>query len=124
MTAIHWGLLVLFGGGMSIAAAFDDSKLTEWLGEILSGLEIFPYFIIITILTASVLMMTELMSNTATSNMLIPISIGLAAGIGIEPYGLMAAVALAASCAFMLPISPPRNAAVYSSAHLKIETRQ
>lgn len=122
MKDLPWGLLVLFGGGMSLAAAFDDSKLTDWFGDILSGLEIFPYFIIITILTASVLMMTELMSNTATSNMLIPISIGLAAGLGIEPYGLMAAVALAASCAFMLPISTPPNAAVFSSDHLNIET--
>lgn len=122
MKKLPWGILVLFGGGMSLAAAFDDSKLTEWFGEILSGLEVFPYFIIILILTASVLIMTELMSNTATSNMIIPITIGLAAAIGIEPYGLMAAVALAASCAFMLPISTPPNAAVFSSGHLDIST--
>src|SRR5699024_8449770 len=90
MIDLKWGLLVLFGGGMSLAAAFDDSKLTEWFGELLGGLHVFPYFIIILILAVSVLMMTELMSNTATSNMIIPITIGLAAGIGLEPYGLMA----------------------------------
>src|SRR5690625_6461386 len=72
MKDLPWGLLVLFGGGMSLAAAFDDSKLTEWFGELLSGLHVFPYFIIILILAISVLMMTELMSNTATSNMIIP----------------------------------------------------
>src|SRR5699024_3347669 len=115
MKDLPWGLLVLFGGGMSLAAAFDDSKLTDWFGELLSGLHVFPYFVII-------LMMTELMSNTATSNMIIPITIGLAAGIGLEPYGLMATVALAASCAFMLPISTPPNAAVFSSDLLNIET--
>src|SRR5699024_1392425 len=71
---------------------------------------------------SSVLMMTEIMSNTATSNMIIPITIELAAGIGLEPYGLMATVALAASCAFMLPISTPPNAAVFSSDLLNIET--
>lgn len=122
MKDLPWGLLVLFGGGMSLAAAFDDSKLTEWFGELLGGLHVFPYFIIILILAVSVLMMTELMSNTATSNMIIPITIGLAAGIGLEPYGLMATVALAASCAFMLPISTPPNAAVFSSDLLNIET--
>src|SRR5699024_12151688 len=78
--------------------------------------------IIILILAISVLMMTELMSNTATSNMIIPITIGLAAGIGLEPYGLMATVALAASCSFMLPISTPPNAAVFSSDLLNIAT--
>lgn len=122
MKDLPWGLLVLFGGGMSLAAGFDDSKLTEWFGDLLSGLEVFPYILIIIILAASVLAMTELMSNTATSNMIIPITIGLAAGIGIAPYGLMATVALAASCAFMLPISTPPNAAVFSSDHLNIET--
>ncbi|HLR59040.1 MAG TPA: DASS family sodium-coupled anion symporter [Pseudogracilibacillus sp.] len=122
MKDLPWGLLVLFGGGMSLAAGFDDSKLTEWFGDLLSGLEVFPYILIIIILAASVLAMTELMSNTATSNMIIPITIGLAAGIGIAPYGLMATVALAASCAFMLPISTPPNAAVFSSDYLNIET--
>src|SRR5699024_8666483 len=80
MIELPWGMLVLFGVGMSLAAAFDDSKLTEWFGELLSGLHVFPYFIIILILAISVLMMTELMSNTATSNMIIPITMGLAAG--------------------------------------------
>src|SRR5699024_5948233 len=98
------------------------SKLTEWFGELLGGLHVFPYFIIILILAVSVLMMTELMSNTATSNMIIPITIGLAAGIGLEPYGLMVTVALAASCAFMLPFSTTPNFVVFSSDLLNIET--
>ncbi len=122
MKNLPWGLLVLFGGGMSLAAAFDDSKLTEWFGDLLGGLEALPYIVIIIILAVSVLAMTEIMSNTATSNMIIPITIGLAAGIGIAPYGLMATVALASSCAFMLPISTPPNAAVFSSDHLNIQT--
>src|SRR5699024_2476596 len=86
MKDLPWGLLVLFGGGMSLAAGFDDSKLTEWFGDLLSGLEVLPYILIIIILAASVLAMTEIMLNTATSNMIIPITIGLAAGIGIVPY--------------------------------------
>lgn len=122
MKKLPWGLLVLFGGGMSLAAAFEDSKLTEWFGEVLSNLEVLPYFLVIVVLTVAVLAMTEVMSNTATSNMLVPIMVGLAMAIGVAPYGLMAAVALAASCAFMLPIATPPNAAVFSSDHLTINT--
>ncbi|MDY0404171.1 DASS family sodium-coupled anion symporter [Virgibacillus sp. 179-BFC.A HS] len=122
MKKLPWGLLVLFGGGMSLAAAFEDSKLTEWFGEVLGHLDALPYLLIVIVLTAAVLAMTEIMSNTATSNMIIPITVGLAMGIGVAPYGLMAAVALAASCAFMLPIATPPNAAVFSSDYLTIET--
>src|SRR5699024_1542486 len=122
MKDLPWGLLVLFGGGMSLAAAFDDSKLTEWFGELLGGLHVFPYFIILLILAVSVLMMTELMSNTATYNMINPITIGLAAGISVEAYLLMATVSLGAACAFMVPISIPANAAVFTSDLLNIET--
>src|SRR5699024_12571177 len=100
----------------------EEFTVADWVGELLSGLHVFPYFVIILIVVLAVLMMTELMSNTATSHMIIPITIGLAAGIGLEPYGLMALVALAASCAFMLPISTPPNAAVFSSDLLNIET--
>lgn len=121
MKNMSWGLLLLFGGGLSLAAAFEDSGLTSWFGELLSNLDRFNYLTILIIFTATILFMTEIMSNTAVSNMLMPISIGLAAGIGAEPYGLMAVVALASSCAFMLPISTPPNAAVFSAKELKIE---
>ncbi|WP_225744470.1 DASS family sodium-coupled anion symporter [Marinilactibacillus sp. Marseille-P9653] len=121
MKHLSWGLLLLFGGGLSLAAAFESSGLTLWFGEILSNLDQFNYFVILIILTTTVLFMTEIMSNTAVSNMLMPISVGLAAGIGVAPYGIMAVVALASSCAFMLPISTPPNAAVFSTNELKIE---
>ncbi|EXJ23907.1 Sodium/sulfate symporter [Alkalibacterium sp. AK22] len=121
MKGLSWGLLLLFGGGLSLAAAFESSGLTVWFGEILSNLDRFNYLLILIILTATVLFMTEIMSNTAVSNMLMPISVGLAAGIGVEPYGIMAVVALASSCAFMLPISTPPNAAVFGADLLDIE---
>lgn len=121
MKHLSWGLLILFGGGLSLAAAFEDSGLTLWFGDLLSNLDRFNYLLIIIILTATILFMTEIMSNTAVSNMLMPISIGLAAGIGVEPYGIMAIVALSSSCAFMLPISTPPNAAVFGSDELAIE---
>ncbi|MCO7027203.1 DASS family sodium-coupled anion symporter [Tetragenococcus halophilus] len=121
MKNLSWGLLLLFGGGLSLAAAFEDSGLTAWFGELLTRLEQFNYFYIVVILTVTILFMTEIMSNTAVSNMLMPISVGLAAGIGVEPFGIMAIVALASSCAFMLPISTPPNAAVFGSGELKIK---
>ncbi|MFJ1627481.1 SLC13 family permease [Marinilactibacillus psychrotolerans] len=121
MNHLSWGLLLLFGGGLSLAAAFESSGLTSWFGDILSNLEQFNYLVILIILTATILFMTEIMSNTAVSNMLMPISVGLAAGIGVAPYGIMAVVALASSCAFMLPISTPPNAAVFSTNELEIE---
>ncbi|MBY7144674.1 DASS family sodium-coupled anion symporter [Virgibacillus sp. NKC19-3] len=121
MKELPWGLLLLFGGGLSLAAAFEESGLTEWFGEILGSLEALPYVLLLIVLAAIVLFMTEIMSNTAMANMLIPISIGLALGIGIEPYSIMAVVALTASCAFMLPISTPPNAAVFSSDYLTID---
>lgn len=121
MKRLPWGLLLLFGGGLSLAAAFDESNLTEWFGDILGGLQVLPYLLILIVLAAMVLFMTEIMSNTAVSNMLIPVSIGLALGIGVEPYGIMAVVALASSCAFMLPISTPPNAAVFSSDFITID---
>ncbi|NJP38008.1 SLC13 family permease [Alkalicoccus luteus] len=121
MKRLPWGLLLLFGGGLSLAAAFEESDLTSWFGELLGALEVLPFLLILIALAAAVLFMTEIMSNTAVSNMLIPISIGLALGIGVDPYAIMAVVALTSSCAFMLPISTPPNAAVFSSDYITID---
>jgi len=121
MRALPWGLLLLFGGGLSLAAAFESSGLTPWFGGLLSGLQVLPFMLIIVSLAAIVLLMTEIMSNTAVSNMLIPVGIGLALGIGADPQTIMAVIALSASCAFMLPISTPPNAAVFSADILRID---
>lgn len=117
---LPWGLLLLFGGGLALASAFKESRLTEWIGEQLSLLNNFPYFILIVLLGAIILFLTEIMSNTAVSNMVIPITVGLSAALGIEPYGLMATAALASSCAFMLPISTAPNAIIFSSDYINM----
>ncbi|MBB6450543.1 sodium-dependent dicarboxylate transporter 2/3/5 [Geomicrobium halophilum] len=121
MKELPWGLLVLFGGGLSLAAAFEDSGLTEWFGDLLEAVEVLPYVLILIVLAAAILFMTEILSNTALANMMMPISIGLALGIGVDPYSIMAIVALTASCAFMLPIATPPNAAVFSSDYLQMD---
>ncbi|MEC4203009.1 MULTISPECIES: SLC13 family permease [Bacillus] len=115
MQTLPWGLLLLFGGGLSLAAGFSATNLTAWIGGKLKLLEGHPYLFVLIILTAAILFMTEIMSNTAVANMVIPMTIGLGTALQVEPYGLMAAAALASSCAFMLPISTPPNAAVFSS---------
>lgn len=121
MRELPWGILLLFGGGLSLAAAFEESGLTPWFGELLGGLEVLPYVAIVLAIAFIVLFMTEIMSNTAVSNMLIPVSVGLALGMGIDPFAIMAIVALTSSMAFMLPISTPPNAAVFSSEYLHID---
>ncbi|MCY8549858.1 SLC13 family permease [Bacillus haynesii] len=121
MQSLPWGLLLLFGGGLSLAAGFSATNLTAWIGGKLKLLEGHPYLFVLIILTAAILFMTEIMSNTAVANMVIPMTIGLGAALQVEPYGLMAAAALASSCAFMLPISTPPNAAVFSSNLLTIK---
>ena len=88
------------------------NESTGWIGENLQHLNGLSYLMLLIILTASILFMTEIMSNTAVANMIIPITVGLGLAIGMEPYGLMAAAALASSCAFMLPISTPPNASL------------
>ena len=121
MRDLPWGILLLFGGGLSLAAAFDDSELTPWFGEVLGGLQVLPYVVIVVVLGAIVLFMTEIMSNTAVSNMLIPVSVGLGLAMGVDPLAIMAIVALTSTCAFMLPISTPPNAAVFSSDYLTMD---
>jgi solute carrier family 13 (sodium-dependent dicarboxylate transporter), member 2/3/5 len=121
MKELPWGLLVLFGGGLSLAAAFEESDLTSWFGELLEGLDVLPLVLIVVALAAIILFMTEIMSNTAVGNMLMPVSIGLAMAIGVDPYTIMSVVALTATCAFMLPIATPPNAAVFASDHLTID---
>lgn len=121
MRDLPWGILLLFGGGLSLAAAFDDSELTPWFGEVLGGLQVLPYVVIVVVLGAIVLFMTEIMSNPAVSNMLIPVSVGLGLAMGVDPLAIMAIVALTSTCAFMLPISTPPNAAVFSSDYLTMD---
>ena len=121
MKDLPWGLLVLFGGGLSLAAGFEDSGLTEWFGGLMENVEVLPYILILIVLATAILFMTEILSNTAMANLMIPISAGLALGIGIDPFSIMALVALTCSCAFMLPIATPPNAAVFSSEYLEMD---
>ncbi|VAW03292.1 Sodium-dependent anion transporter family [hydrothermal vent metagenome] len=117
---IPWGVLLLFGGGLSLAAGVKTSGLAVWLGTALSALGAMPLIVMVLCLVALVIFMTELTSNTATVATLLPVLGALAATTGIDPMMLFAPVALAASCAFMLPVATAPNAVIYSTGKVTI----
>ncbi|WP_311357557.1 SLC13 family permease, partial [Corynebacterium riegelii] len=121
-----WDVLLLFGGGLSLSAMFTATGLSLWIGEKAKGLSVLPVFLLLAAVAALVLFLTELTSNTATAATFLPIMGGVAVGIGLtestEMNVLILAipVALAATCAFMLPVATPPNAIAYSSGHVKM----
>jgi len=117
---LPWGVLVLFGGGLSLAAAVSSSGLASWLGNSLAPLGVFGIAAIVFAATALVVFLTEMTSNLATTATLLPVVAGLSLGLGENPLTLTVPVALAASCAFMLPVATPPNAIVYASGRLTI----
>ena len=118
---LPWGILILFGGGMAIASAFGKSGLALWIADLLQNLNDVSLFLIILIIVTSINLLTEVTSNMATTAMLLPVLVTIALAIEIHPYFLLVSATLAASCAFMLPISTPPNAVVFGSGFLKIE---
>ncbi len=117
---LPWGILILFGGGLAIAAGFGQSGLAEWIGNELNYIKGEELFIILLIITGLVNFMTEITSNVATASILLPILASLAVAINVHPYALMVASCMAASCAFMLPVATPPNAIVFGSGYIKI----
>jgi len=118
--SIPWGILLLFGGGLSLAAMISSSGLAIWLGGVLSVFTNFHIFILIASIIALVIFLTELTSNTATTATLLPVIGGIATAAYIEPMLLIAPMTLAASCAFMLPVATAPNAIVFSSGKVSI----
>jgi sodium-dependent dicarboxylate transporter 2/3/5 len=117
---IPWDILILFGGGFALAKGFNDSGLTQSITGQLNVLQGCNLFLMISIVTILVIFLTELTSNTATASMVLPIIAALSVAMGVHPYGLMIAVALASSFAFMLPVATPPNAIVFSSRYITI----
>lgn len=117
---LPWGVLILFGGGLSLAAAIDRTGLNAWLGGAAAGLADWPPWLFVALVTALVVMLTELTSNTATAAAFLPILGAVALEIGWDPRLLCVPAALAASSAFMLPIATPPNAIVYGSGRVTI----
>jgi sodium-dependent dicarboxylate transporter 2/3/5 len=117
---LPWGVLLLFGGGLSLAGAVAATGLDGWFGAQVSGLGGLPTLLLVAAVVAIVLFLTEVTSNTATAATFIPILGGVAAGIGADPMTLLIPAAFAATCAFMLPIGTPPNAIVFSTGAVSI----
>ena len=117
---IPWGILILFGGGLSIANGFQTTQIDLWIGDQLSSITITNALVVLLLVISSVNFITEMSSNMATTAMLLPIMIPLSEVIGVHPYLLLVSTTLAASCAFMLPVATPPNAVVFGSKLLTI----
>lgn len=117
---VPWDVLLLFGGGLSLSAAFGSSGLSLWIGDKASGLSGLPVILIVALVTTLVIFLTEMTSNTATAAAFLPIIGGVAIGMGVDVQVLVIPVALAATCAFMLPVATPPNAIAYGSGYVKI----
>ncbi|WP_298468738.1 DASS family sodium-coupled anion symporter [uncultured Erythrobacter sp.] len=117
---LPWGVLLLFGGGLSLAGAVAATGLDDWFGQQVAGLEALPVILIIACVVAIVLFLTEVTSNTATAATFIPVLGGVALGIGMDPMALLVPAAFAATCAFMLPVGTPPNAIVFSTGAVTI----
>ena len=117
---IPWGILILFGGGLSIANGFQTTEMDVWIGTQLSSISITQAVVVVLLVITAVNFITEISSNMATTAMLLPVMIPLAQLVGIHPYLLLVGTTLAASCAFMLPVATPPNAVVFGSKLLSI----
>ncbi len=117
---LPWGIILLFGGGMAIASGFESSGLAVWLGNQMTAFAGLTTIILILLLIAAVNFLTEITSNLATTAMLLPVLAPMAVTVDIHPFILMVGAAVAASCAFMLPVATPPNAVVFGSGYLRI----
>nr|WP_204354623.1 SLC13 family permease [Paracoccus saliphilus] len=117
---LPWGVLLLFGGGLSLASAVAASGLDSWFGQQVTGLGALPIVLLVAAVVTIILFLTEVTSNTATAATFIPILGGVALGIGVDPMTLLIPAALAATCAFMLPVGTPPNAIVFGTGTVTI----
>ncbi|MFY9263127.1 MAG: DASS family sodium-coupled anion symporter [Actinomycetaceae bacterium] len=117
---IPWDVLLLFGGGLSLSAAFGASGLSLWIGDQAGRLSGLPTIVIVIAVTTMIIFLTEMTSNTATAAAFLPIIGAVAIGMGVPVEALVIPVALAATCAFMLPVATPPNAIAYSSGYIQI----
>lgn len=107
---IPWFLIILFGGGLALAGAFEETGLSGWLGGQLAVLEGLPTPVVVLVLCLGMSLLTELTSNTATTTILLPVLVAAATALELDPLVLMWPAALCASAAFILPIATPPNA--------------
>ena len=117
---LPWGILILFGGGLALAAGLSKAGLVDFIGELISSQQSWSIFIVGSVLITLMLFMTELIGNLALVTILVPFVAGIALGIDTPIVQMVIPVTLASSCAFMLPMATPPNAIVFASGHIKV----
>ena len=117
---IPWGIIILLGGGISLATAISGNGVSELLASYLNGMQgVHPLLMSLAVVTF-IIFLTELTSNTATTTALVPMLAAMAVGLGIAPITIIIPATIAASCAFMLPVATPPNAIVFGSGLIRI----
>jgi len=120
ITKLPWNIVLLFGGGFALAKGFQVTGLSEFIGNKFSGLAGMPPIIMIIIICFGLTFLTELTSNTATTEMILPILASVAIAMKTNPLMLMIPATISASCAFMMPVATPPNAIVFGSGRIRI----
>jgi sodium-dependent dicarboxylate transporter 2/3/5 len=118
---IRWDVLILFGGGLALADALNSSGLADWIGGKTIGLEVLPFLVLLILLSAIIVAVGELASNTAMAAVFLPIAAAIGLSLGADPLDFALPVALAASLGFILPVATPPNAIVYGSGSVSVQ---
>ncbi|HAY42575.1 MAG TPA: anion transporter [Micrococcaceae bacterium] len=118
---IPWGLLLLFGGGLSLSAMFTSTGLSKWIGDQVSTLGDLPPILVLLVAALVGLGLTELTSNTATAAAFFPIMGAVAVGVGVDPLLMIIVMTLAVCSAYMLPVATPSNAVAFGSGEVSIK---
>jgi sodium-dependent dicarboxylate transporter 2/3/5 len=117
---LPWGIVLLFGGGLTLADAMGGSGLAEWISGQLSVMGAWPAIAFMLVVVTIIIFLTELTSNAATVSAFVPVIAALAVALDIDPMMLAAPAAMAASCAFMLPVATPPNSIVFGSGYIQV----
>ncbi|MBA3699611.1 MAG: DASS family sodium-coupled anion symporter [Planctomycetes bacterium] len=117
---LPWDVLLLFGGGLSLAGAIETHKLAAWLGGLSGNLDVLPVVLVMAVIAFAILMLTELTSNTATAATFLPVVAAVAIGMDCAPLLFLIPTALAANCSYMMPVGTPPNAIVFGSGLIRL----
>jgi sodium-dependent dicarboxylate transporter 2/3/5 len=119
-SGIRWGIVLLFGGGFALAKGFLSSGLSDWFGQQLAALSGVPPIVLVLVVCITITFLTELTSNMATTEVVLPVLAAMAVAVETDPLLLMIPATLSASCAFMLPVATAPNAIAFGSGEIKI----
>ena len=117
---VPWDVLLLFGGGLSLAGAIERHGVSKYLGQLSQSLDAVPVIAAVAIICFGILMLTELTSNTATAAAFLPVAAAVGISMGESPLLFVIPTALAANCAYMLPVGTPPNAIVFGSGLVRL----